>query len=69
MISLSLKRAQASKMASFLAVISASFEKIRLFSKGPRHGVSDRKNMYVNCFSYVTLECYVQNSVVSLPWK
>lgn len=69
MIGLSLKCAQASNWPSFSSSILASFEKIRLFSEGLRHGVSDRKSIYVSCFCCITLECYVQNNMVSLPWE
>jgi len=49
--------AQASKWASFFSSFWACFGKIRLFSGLLRRVVFDRKSIYVNRFSCVTLEC------------
>ena len=57
---LSPKPAQASKWPSFFSPLLASFEKIRLFSEGLRHAVSDGESIYVNRFSCATLDVTVK---------
>ena len=55
---MALKVVQASKWASFFSSFWAFFRKIRRFHGRLRCIVFDRKSIYVNRFSCVTLECY-----------